>query len=104
LSVLLAAAAMGVGCVTEEIAPEDVAVASSSLFVTRSGSDVQLSWQSDADVYYTVMASDRRDGRARWQPLPGATQVRGTGGTMNFADRVPVGRHRYYRLQMARVP
>lgn len=99
-AVLLTWAAAGAGCVTEEIAPEDVAVAASRLVVARSGSVVHLSWQSQSDLTYTLLFSDRRDARARWRPLPEASNLRGTGGPMNFTDQVPANQARYYRLQM----
>lgn len=90
---------LGAGCVTETLnAPED-ALRETKLVVTRAGEDVTLSWQAmPGTVYRVVYTSDSLSGQ--WQALPGAEAIRGTGGQTVVRDTVPVGRQRYYRLQV----
>lgn len=93
VAVVAALAALATGCVSEVIQP----AAKTDLFVTRAGEVVNLQWQSEKGRLYTVTASDALAG-GRWQPLPSAVRLPGTGGTMALQDRVPAGRPRYYDL------
>lgn len=86
------------GCKTvrEELRP----VRETTLTVARSGGEVTLSWIGVKGMYYTVMFADARGAQARWQPLPGASNVPAliSGEPVVVMDRVAANRPRYYRL------
>ena len=86
------------GCKTihEELGP----VRETTLTVARSAGDVTLSWIGVQGMYYSVMYSEGRGAKARWQPLPDAVNVRGlaTGEPIVVKDRVDPAQPRYYRL------
>jgi len=78
---------------------DDVAVSKTRLFVTRTADLVTLSWESDPDTAYTVLYNHTRSAKSPWKILPGFDLIRGTGRTLTYQDRVPIGETRYYRLQ-----
>lgn len=97
LGIALTWAAFAVGCATVRM--EKQPVLETTLMVTRAGDETTLSWASDAGLTYVILFAEARDSKARWQVLPGAERVRGTGATVVWHDRVPSGTTRYYRLQ-----
>jgi hypothetical protein len=86
------------GCKTihEELQP----IRETTLTVARSGSDVTLSWLGVRGMYYSVMYTDARGAKARWNFLPDAVNVRGlvSGEPIVVKDRVEPSKQRYYRL------
>lgn len=74
-------------------------MAETRLFVTRSGDEVTLSWQSEPGMNYTVLFNNTRSARSPWRVLPGGESIRGNGRMIYIADRVPLREERYYRLQ-----
>jgi hypothetical protein len=87
------------GCATQRVTMEDLKVNETRLFVTRSGEDVTLSWESQAGMAYTILYNHTRSASSPWKVLPGFDLVRGTGRTLTYQDRVPVQEVRFYRLQ-----
>lgn len=87
------------GCATQRVTMEDLKVNETRLFVTRSGENVTLSWESQAGMAYTVLYNHTRSAGSPWKVLPGFDLVRGTGRTLTYQDRVPMQETRYYRLQ-----
>ncbi len=86
----------------EEIQP----IRETTLTVARSAGDVTLSWDGQQGMYYSVMYTEARGAKARWQLLPGAVNVRGlvSGQPIVVQDRVPPSEPRYYRLVQDRKP
>ena len=86
------------GCKTihEELQP----IRETTLTVARSGGEVSLSWMGVKGMYYSVMYTDARGAKARWNVLPDATNVRAlvSGDPIVVKDRVGAGQQRYYRL------
>ncbi len=74
--------------------------ASDSLIVARIGDAALLTWQTSVGNEYTILYSDGRRSAVTWQPLPGASRVRGTGQEMRIEDQLPPGVTRYYRLMI----
>lgn len=68
------------------------------LVVARAGDLAVLSWQSQAGNLYTVLFSDSMP--AQWQPLVGASRIRGNGREFRIEDQVPYGSSRQYRLMI----
>lgn len=66
--------------------------------VARNAEEAILSWPSKRGETYTILYADSRDTRAKWQPLPAAARVVGTGETMTIRDPVPANQPRYYRI------
>jgi hypothetical protein len=73
-------------------------VSENRMFVTRSGENVSLSWDSRPGLSYTVYYNQTRSARQPWKVLPGFDHIRGTGRTLSYTDRVPAGEERFYRL------
>jgi hypothetical protein len=71
-----------------------------TLIVARGGSQVNLSWNSQTGMCYTVLYSEKLSGVNPWRELPGAINLRGTGDTMTFSDNVNPVVNRYYRLRI----
>lgn len=100
LALALAALALAgpAGCKTihEELQP----VRETTLTVARSGGDVTLSWIGMRGMYYSVMYTEARGAKARWNFLPDAINVPGrvSGEPIVVMDRVDPARPRYYRL------
>lgn len=88
------------GCATQRVIKNDQPLSETRLFVTRSGENVSLSWESRPEVSYTVLFNQTLSARSAWRVLPGYDYIRGTGRTLVYKDRVPVGESRYYRLQV----
>ena len=86
------------GCKTihEELGP----VRETTLTVARSAGDVTLSWIGVQGMYYSVMYTEARGAKARWQLLTDAVNVRGmvSGEPIVVKDRVDPAKPRYYRL------
>jgi hypothetical protein len=82
-------------CVSKTIAPK-----ATSLVVTRVGRDVTIQWMSETDKVYSVIYSDRLSRGARFQLLPSATRIRGTGQLIRLRDTPPEGVSRLYDLHI----
>lgn len=87
------------GCATQREIISEKPLHETRLFVTRSGETVNLSWDSQPDLAYTVLYNTAHSARSPWNVLPGFDFIRGTGRTLSYTDRVPVGQERYYRLR-----
>ena len=98
LAVVLVAL-VSAGCATQRVIIEDEAASETRLFVTRSGENVTLSWESDPGMAYTVLYNHTRSATVPWKVLTGFDLIRGTGRTLTYQDRVPAQQTRYYRLQ-----
>ncbi len=100
--ILSAPILFGGGCVTREIVekkPRDEV----TLMVGRAGEDVTIQWKSQIGRTYTVLYSERMGGGSQWKPLPGATNIAGTGDMITIRDEVPNTMQRYYRLHVGRL-
>ena len=94
-NVLLLAGLLGTaGCVSTIIEP----AARTDFATARAGDTVQMQWSSQVGMLYTISYSDTMGAGARWQPLPQAMRLRGTGQPMTLSDRVPGGRPRFYDI------
>jgi hypothetical protein len=94
--ILLAIICSQDGCVST--ATTDYAERSSLVVVEVEGA-VQMSWQSQTGRSYTILYSDTGDESPdQWKPLPGYTEMPGSGGSMSAKDRLPAGVDRKYRL------
>ena len=86
------------GCKTvrEEVQP----IRETTLTVARSGEEVTLSWIGQKGMYYSVMYTEARGAKARWQFLPDAVNIRGLVSSEPIVvhDRVAGDQPRYYRL------
>ena len=86
------------GCKTihEELKP----IRETTLTVARSAGEVTLSWIGVRGTYYSVMYTDARGAKAKWNFLPDAVNVRGlvSGEPIVVKDRVEPMQPRYYRL------
>ncbi len=83
-------------CVRTEV-PREV-LSKTALMVSRDATGTTLQWQSREGERYTIMYRDGKSG-ARWQPLPQATEVEGTGGMLVVRDTSPGAFYRSYRPQ-----
>ncbi len=97
-ALLLIACAAASGCAT--VREVDKPISDVVLMVSRGSDEAVLSWNSRRGERYTVLFSDSRAAGARWQPLPGAELVYGTGAPITLRDAVPGNRPRYYRLEV----
>lgn len=106
LALLLGVAALAGlgGCKTihEELEP----IRQTTLTVARSGGEVTLSWIGERGMYYSVMFTDVRGGKARWQLLADAVNIRGlvSGEPIVVKDRLAAAKPRYYRLMQDSKP
>ena len=88
-------------CATTPSSP-DLGRERASLIVVRSGTEVKMSWKSQADRSYTILYSTSRNAPGnQWRPLKGYVNMQGTGGTMQASQQVPRGKEYYYRLRSA---
>ncbi len=72
----------------------------SALVIVRSGTKVQMSWQSRVNRSYTILFTEKSGSPVdKWTPLTGHINVQGTGQMMEADDYVPLGRERNYRLR-----
>lgn len=101
LALIGLALCLGEGCRTVRVIEQDRPLADTTLVVIQAEGRMLLSWQSRVGIGYSVWFADRRDAKARWQVLPGAERLVGTGATMEISDPILSGRPRYYRLQAA---
>lgn len=70
------------------------------LMVARGTEEAVLSWHAEKGVRYMVLYADSRASGARWQTLPGADLIVGTGAPVTIRDPIPATRPRYYRLEL----
>ncbi len=91
---LLAGLVWSTGCVSTIIEP----AARTDFATAQAGDTVQMQWSSQTGMLYTISYSDTLGAGARWQPLPQAMRLRGTGQPMTLSDRVPGGRPRFYDI------
>ncbi len=70
------------------------------LMVSRGAGEAVLSWQTRPGYRYVVLHADSRSAVGKWNPLPGAEMIAGTGASVTVRDPVPEGRSRYYRLEV----
>lgn len=75
-------------------------MAETVLMVARGANETVLSWNTTPGAQYLVLFADRRDGKAKWQPLPGASLLRGDGQPATFKDKVPGTQARFYRIEV----
>lgn len=100
LACFAGAAGLWAGCKTVRVIEEEPPLAETVLMVARTSEGMHLQWASRTGFVYTVLYADRRDGKARWQPLPGAVRLMGTGQPITLRDRIAASQPRYYRLQV----
>ncbi len=96
---LLCASAVCAGCATStggRAERENVP----TLIVSRAESQAILSWPSNPNERYTVLYAEGRKVGAEWRPLPGASNIRGTGGVIEYTDEIVPGTLRHYRLMV----
>ena len=86
-------------CVQQRIIPRDP-LTRADLIITRSAEDVQLQWESDPKMLYTVMYLDTKKKGSPWQPLPHGIKLLGTGKTIQVLDQPPANTMRRYRLHI----
>lgn len=101
VAVLFAAAYLAcllpiVGCKTVRV--EEQPYSAVTLMVARNPDEAVLTWSSRKGEVYTILFAESRGSGARWQPLPQASRVIGTGETITVRDRIPADQPRYYRI------
>lgn len=97
---LLLAVLLSAGCQALMVREEEKPLNDTVLMVSRGSDEAVLSWTALRGVRYMVLYADTRSAGARWQPLPHATLVTGTGETVTVKDVIPADRPRYYRLEI----
>ena len=65
----------------------------------RDAGGVTLQWNSVKDQRYMILYRDSQIPKSRWEPLPGATELIGTGELMTVRDESPGSFYRSYRTQ-----
>ena len=85
---------MAAGCVRVPVKRDKIETRLIS--VTANGYTV-LSWNSRADMIYTVLVADRLTS-SHWEPLPSGINLRGTGATMQLGVQEVAGGSRTYKL------
>jgi len=90
----------------EEIAGTD-ATDSGSVFAIESISGpatnlVVLHWESVSNRFYSVYLAPSVTNASGWTPVPGCTNLPGTGGMMSYTDSVSGVQIRFYRLRVSR--
>ena len=88
------------GCVSQQVSK--AGAKETVLIVAGAGDSVTLQWQSEPDLIYTVVYTEKLGGVSEWKVLPRAQGVRGTGQMITIQDSAPSARRRYYRLQVHR--
>lgn len=71
-----------------------------ALIVASAGDSVTLSWKSQTGHLYTIMYTDKPQGEARWQPLPGYERMPGTGRTETLKFKVDPAAPRRFNLHV----
>lgn len=97
LCISLMASLCMLGCVRVE-AERDPHQAT-RLIVTRDTKGVNMQFQSDADLHYTVYYRDPAIPNDEWKQLPTATEIKGTGDLILINDPAPTAFRRKYRIQ-----
>lgn len=87
------------GCQALMVREVEEPLADTVLMVSRGSDETTLSWQTRRGFRYMVLYADSLSGVARWQALPNATQIVGTGSAVTVKDVVPGIRARVYRLE-----
>jgi len=100
LRALVLATLFGVGCQALMVREEEKPVADTVLMVSRGADETVLSWNSIRGARYMILYSDSRATGTRWQPLPNAASVVGTGSAITVRDAIPNTHARYYRLEL----
>jgi hypothetical protein len=98
----LALCLAGTACVHQELAP----IRETTLTVARAGNDVTLSWIGTRGTYYSVMYTEARGARAKWNFLPDAVNILAavSGEPILVKDSPPINKQRYYRLMQNTKP
>ncbi|MCZ7592774.1 MAG: hypothetical protein M5U15_11795 [Kiritimatiellae bacterium] len=99
-SALLVAALALSGCQALMVREVEKPLDDTVLMVARGQDETVLSWKSRRGMNYMVLYSDSRSSATRWQPLPNASMVRGTGAAITVHDAVPAQQPRFYRLEV----
>jgi hypothetical protein len=100
---VLLLAGLAAGCQSMRVREIEKPVAEATLMVARGADEATVSWQSQRGLRYAVLFSESRGAGARWQHLPGASGIPGTGATLTIRDAVPAGTPRFYRLEFTPV-
>ena len=95
-AVALVSASLAVAGCTTVPDPDEPEVA--TLVTARAGDDVTLQWKTEPGMVYSVVYTEKLSG-GTWDTVSGIERVEGTGGIVQFKDRVPAGVPRYYRLK-----
>lgn len=69
------------------------------LIVTRDQNGVNMQFQSEADLHYTIYYRDTGVPNDTWKQLPNATELPGTGELILIHDPDPAAFRRKYRIQ-----
>jgi hypothetical protein len=72
-----------------------------ALIVVQSGDEVTLQWKSEKGYAYTIMYTDKPQGDARWEPLPGYVNMAGTGKQETLQFKIDPIRPRRFNLRVA---
>lgn len=97
---VLVLAWLAAGCQSMRVREIEKPLAEATLMVVRGADEATVSWGSQRGVRYSVLFAESRGAGVRWQRLPGATGIPGTGGTLTYRDAVPAGTPRFYRLEV----
>lgn len=68
------------------------------LIRTQAGDRVTLQWESEPNLFYSVVYTTSLAERRPWQQMPQYTNLPGTGGTMTVVFTSPEPGSLYYRL------
>lgn len=78
LGACVRAAAQGKGAIggsTTNLLPTD----DNAVFITRVADELTITWLSKPGMVYTIVAKDRTQRQAQWQPVEGYANMPGTG-------------------------
>ncbi len=87
---------MWCGCVSEQVRSDRGL--RTTLTTTRVGNRVIIAWESQPEVYYTVVFAPAGQGGGVWRPLRGCVRLPGTGRMIVVTNYVPQGVEYRYRL------
>jgi len=98
---ILAAVLVPLFCLTACIRTEERKEPRSktALMISRASTGTTLQWKSREGERYTILYRDGKSPNARWQALPAATEVIGTGEMLVIQDTSPGAFHRSYMPQ-----
>ena len=71
-----------------------------ALFIATAGDETTLSWKSELGKVYTILYTDKAEGNAIWQPLPGYQKMKGTGRTETIKFQTDPAAPRRYNLHI----